>query len=479
MYDLIALETSIVRRPWIPCLFAALAWSLPASAGTLYVPVLQPTAPPASSYTTRIWLTNHGTDRATVSLLFLPEATDGATDRGTPSQVSIDPGTTRVVTREGGTGMLEIQAPEPVVVDSEIRAGGLAGPREVFGNPPVIGSANAAAAGATVVLQGSRRTREGVLTHLGLVNLGHAAGSCDIGLFTAGGASLGGASNMKLPALSHVVISDALGLLAIAQVGDTSFLVSCTRPFYAYLAQQDGGGDLVFFRPSLSGASTLEAPGSSPAPGPGPSPDPGSGNSVVFTRTGVFHAPTRANPTRIFNIPVPSNRTFHDVAVDFDVYHGGWFSKDPSGLHSLFWLNRGAYGGPDNWPPWAGNITGFANVLGPGKNGNLVKVVSNMGLGKSADKAKATARAALEPGKTYHIHFDYDTRKGKAALKVTHGGAQVATAVMPTTVNALRADQDHAWMIYFGHENVFGQNIGAERPTYGWKYQNLRVEFIP
>jgi hypothetical protein len=102
-----------------------------------------------------------------------------------------------------------------------------------------------------------------------------------------------------------------------------------------------------------------------------------------------------------------------------------------------------------------------------------------MGLPKEAKKAKGTANVALEPGKTYHVHYDYDTRKGKATLRLTRGGAQVTKAVMPTTVESLRADADQAWMIYFGHENVFGQNVGAERPTYGWKYQNLRVEFSP
>ncbi len=203
------------------------------------------------------------------------------------------------------------------------------------------------------------------------------------------------------------------------------------------------------------------------------------GSSVVFTRGGTFHVPTKADPTRIFNIHVPSNRTFHRAVVDFDVYHGGWFAKDPSGNHSLFWLHRGSYGGPQDWPQWTGNITGFANAFGPGKGGNAVKVVSNMGLSKKQDKVRGKAGVTLQAGKTYHVHFDYDTGKGKATLKLTRAGAPVATTVMPTTVKTLRADSSQTWMIYFGHENEYGKNVGAERPTYGWKYQNLEVRFIP
>ncbi|HSL85026.1 MAG TPA: hypothetical protein VLF66_19800, partial [Thermoanaerobaculia bacterium] len=149
--------------------------------------------------------------------------------------------------------------------------------------------------------------------------------------------------------------------------------------------------------------------------------------------------------------------------------HAGW-SNNPSENHSLFWLHRGAC----CWPKWQENITAFANAFGP--NSNQVKMISNMNL-PGFEKVRGQTGASLQPGHTYHLHFEYDTTQGIAFMEITQGGNRVAYTTMPTTVNRLRPDGSGAWMIYFGHEHAGSH--GPERPTYGWRYQNLRVEFIP
>jgi hypothetical protein len=106
-------------------------------------------------------------------------------------------------------------------------------------------------------------------------------------------------------------------------------------------------------------------------------------------------------------------------------------------------------------------------------------MISNMDLPRFADKSKGERGAALQPGQTYHAHFEYDTSKGVAFLEISQGGSQVVFITMPTTVNRLVPDPSQAWMIYFGHQNELNSGNGAERPSYGWKFQNLRVEFLP
>ena len=78
---------------------------------------------------------------------------------------------------------------------------------------------------------------------------------------------------------------------------------------------------------------------------------------------------SKQKPTAVFDIDVPANTPFRSVAIDVDVYHGGWFPRAPQNLHSILWLHRG------RWlhSRWKGNIFGFLNAFGP--SSNQVKLV--------------------------------------------------------------------------------------------------------
>jgi hypothetical protein len=463
-----------MKRTLLVCLALALTLgALPTFAGTVYIPILSDNGVDDAEYLTRIWITNESGQAQTVETLLLPMNTDGTKGRDDSQKATettrVAAGRTVVLEISSGSGMLELSSDGEIAdllaVNAEVRNMGLDGAGETHTTVPILSSRNLAGSGETQVLQGLRRTDNGIFSNLLITNLGHEESQCTVQVFRANGQQIAGTALLTLKALSQVQFPDALNLLGQTQIGDVNARLSCDQPFFTYLSLYEREtGEVIFVRPSATVDSELARPGDQQPSVPG---------AVLFTRNGAFHEPTKAEPSAIFNIPVPPDSAFSNVVVDFDFFHGGWYAKDPSGLHSLLWLHRGAC----CWPKWAENITTFANAHGPGKN--QIKMISNMDLPKAAGKSKGDANFALQPGQNYHAHFEYDTLRGRAWLQISQNGNEVMYVDMPTTVNRLRPDESAAWMIYFGHEDIFGQGIGAERPSYGWEFKNLRVEFIP
>lgn len=449
------------------------AAAAPLAAGTVYLPVVSLDQPEEAVFKTRVWLTNYGAAPASVKLLYLPGVGDGTSDRGTPENRTVAPGTTVVLFEAAGPGMLEVQAPESVAVGAELRNTLLPGPREVFGSVPVVSSRNLGAAGEVLVLQGLRRSRHGVRTHLGFMNLGHGEASCSASIHSARGDEMAGAAGIPLPALSHVLIEDVVDLADVQQIGDVHARISCNRPFFAYAAvHETPTGEVGFIRPSTTGASALEPPSTND----GSSPPDSSGKSYVFTRSGMLHTPTKKAPTAYYNIPAPKNRAFRKIILEVDVTHGGWNGKNPSGNHSIFWLHRGAC----CWPPWKENIVGFVNAFGPNKS--FVRATHNVDYkGRTEyDKVQKFNRGfRLTPGQTYRARYVYDAAGGKIRLTLSRNGKTVFNISGKPTASRIRSGPTGMFMVVFGHEpHPPGCNCGPEVPTYGWKYANLQVEFI-
>ncbi len=460
-----------MRNALSTCLALLLAASaVPAFAGTVYVPILADNGVDDTEYLTRVWLTNEGNAPLTVETLFLPNNTDGTEGREEGQKnvttTTVPAGQTKVMGLGQRSGLLEIstegEGADKLAVSAEVRIPGQEAAEAIFSSVPVLSSDTVAEAGDVLTLQGLRRTGGGVASNISMVNLGHEGAQCSVKVFRPGGSQIAGTALLSFKPLTQVQYPDALAILGETQVQDVHARISCDQPFFAYLTKHaQGTGDVLVVQPSETGASTLFPPGQDTPSVPG---------AVLFTRRGTFHTPTPGNPTKIFNIAVPGDKDFGNVIVDFDFFHGGWYGADPDENHSLFWLHRGAC----CWPKWKGNITSFANAFGPGKN--QVKMISNMNL-SGFNKSKGQTNVSLQQGRTYHLHFEYNTNTGVSFLEITDGGNRVAYVTMSTTVSRLRPDSSAAWMIYFGHENAAGH--GPERPTYGWKYQDLRVEFIP
>lgn len=191
---------------------------------------------------------------------------------------------------------------------------------------------------------------------------------------------------------------------------------------------------------------------------------------MLFERAGRFHRPVPTDPTKIFNIRVPAHTTFRAVTVDLDVEHGGW-SREPSKNHSLFWLQRGKC----CWPRWAGNVFGFANAFGPGRN--EIRLLANAGMRRHGKRVAKQGGVRLESGRTYHLRFVYGRPGRTMSLEVSHQGRRIARVSGQAPTASVRSDGSGHFMVYFGHEDATG--VGPERPTYGWTYSNLRVELIP
>lgn len=450
----------------------ALLVAVPAGAGTLYVPILQPEEPGTVTYETHVHLSNHSVDRAVVRSLFLGASEDGVRTRGTAERTAIAPRATAVLVAGDGPGLLEIRAPEGVAVHAELRPT-VDGGDDVPSPVPVIWSGNTADPGTIVDLQGMRRTAGGAVSHLGLVNLGHSPASCNIAVFGVAGTRIGGAEGLEIPALSSVYLADALDIVGQPRATHVRTRVACDQPFYALLAVQDeDSGEAVVIGPSATGASGLRPPAADqPEPPAADSPEPGpTGGSVVLRRDGVVHSPRRGQATKVVKLQTPPRTSFRKVILDMDFVHGGW-SREPSKSHSLFWLHRGGCCSP--WPAWKDNLLGMANAWGPGKN--QIRTVHD--LDKPGYPSGFGGGAYLERGRRYHLRYVYDAAGGRITMTLSHRGKTLMTkATGGGTASAIRSGGSGKFMVYFGHEDARGH--GPERPTYGWKYENLRVELV-
>ncbi len=189
---------------------------------------------------------------------------------------------------------------------------------------------------------------------------------------------------------------------------------------------------------------------------------------VAFERIGRFHAASPLDPTRIINVDVPPNRAFSRMEVTFDVTHGGWHGPDRAGLHNLIWIQRGRYGVPPRlFPRWQGNIFGYLNARGPGRN--LVHA--------RTEATTKTTGARLEPGRTYRVRWVYRNDRIEETVTDRGTGRVVATIADRSPQTALRSPADGAFMLYFGNGEPGAH--GPEVPSFGWTWSDLTVELTP
>lgn len=456
-----------MRRSLYVCLaLSATLATTPLFAGTVYVPILTANGVDSTTYKTRVWLTNQGGGPQTVESLFLANNTDGTENREdgakNATKSTVRAGQTLVLELDGTPGLLEITADgagaDQLAINAEIRIPQLSGPAKLNAVVPVLSAANLAKAGETLTLQGLRRTPQGVYTNLILVNMGHDETQCTVKVFRPGGQQVAGTALLVLRPLSQVQFSDALSLLGESQASDVNARIDCDQAFFAYLSTYEREtGQVLVIEPSATADSGLARPGDDSPSVPG---------AVAFVKNGTFHVASPAEPTAIFNIPVPKNHTFSKVVVDVDIFNGGW-SSQPAGFHNLLWLHRGAC----CWPKWPDNVFGLVEARGPGLNRIAVKTNVNLG---PHDQLNFFRVVPLLEGNTYHLRYEYNGAGRSISFVVSQGGQIVGQGGDRASANSIRTDDSGFFMIYFGHEpSEFDQ------PSYGWRYENLRVEFFP
>jgi hypothetical protein len=439
----------------------------PLAAGVVYVPI----PPLTGQYEIQLGVSNADAEsprRFTAN--YLPLNADGSLDpRANPVPMSIPSARTSrlVIPASHLPGLLEVNsAPQLSYTATIHRVGG----GDPLGAPlPIITSLELRKAGEFLRLQGIQRDGNGRVTDVAIANLGQQNARCDASLQAAGGQRLGDAL-LDLQPLSMAYFEDVAGLFGEVAATDLVLHLTCDQRYYAFGFTKDGaGGPVQVQGPAARGTSLLRLPGQ-PEPGPDPDPDPApSPGGVLFTRSGHFHTTSPGRETQAFNIAVPPNTTFRRVVVNVDYTHGAW-ANPPNTQHSLLWLHRG----PWLNARWNSNVFGYLNAWGP--PGNRTRIMINADRGGVYDGFNGTG-VLLQQGVTYRLEYVFDGAANQVRMVMTDkaSGALVSQINGHTFGVPLRTDSTGFFFIYFGHEDH--SCCGPERPSYGARWENLRLEF--
>ncbi|HEV7503414.1 MAG TPA: hypothetical protein VGS07_00710 [Thermoanaerobaculia bacterium] len=450
-----------MKRTLFGCLtlLATLAIALPATAGNLYIPLLDRDGVGASHQRTEVWIANPASQSHNFKPVFLPTGTSGTPLSGTGTTTTVLSGRTSKLiglTSPGQLGLLEIAADTDLQVEARL-ANTLGAGSSTYTQVPVITSANVVPAGSKANLLGLGRSSSGIYTDLGVVNLDRqAATTCAVSVFRADGTQVAGTATITVEALSMRHFGDALGLLGETDLLDARAQVTCDKAFYPYAAVFNPvAGVLLFATPTGSGASTLG--GSTPPP---------AGNSVIFTLNGLFHTPTLGHEIKQLVVQVPHALSLRSMIVDWDITPAAFTAGHEAENHSLIWIYRGKN---------RSNTIANMNAFGPARS--TVKNNSNVDLAPPAVTTKETSMA-FQQGTLYHIHYVYDAEHETITTTVSTGGVTTATMTQNATakLNILTIPAV-GFNVQFG--NTAAQATSGEWPTYGWQYANLRIEMVP
>lgn len=442
----------------------------PAFAGTVYVLVVDPKGPNGSTHSTELWVSNSGTAQRPFAATFLAAETDGTKRSGNPTQIQVSVGQTYSLTNAGIVGkygLLEVNTSDKVSVEARLTNVSANGGVTTYTSVPVISSANLLAAGTTAQLHGmDRDAARGDLSNLGVVNLAHQTAQCEVKLFRANGTQIGPTASISLQPLSLRHFTDAILALGEQRAADARAQVTCNQTFYAFSSLLTGStGQLLFIAPAQNGASTLTAPGE---PGNGNGNPVTPGGSKVFTQTGLVHIPTFGNEAKEIKVPIEQPMSVKRMIIEVDFTPGPWNPTNLSGNHAIIWVHRGKYR--------SGTIAN-TNAFGPGRS--VVKNNQNVDL-PAGEVTAGEQKRAFEQGKKYHLRYVYDAQTNVIRVIVSSGGVELNNFTMQGTARggaiALEpSGPEKGLVVQFGHHR--GQE-GPEIPSYGWRYENLRIEMI-
>ncbi len=442
----------------------ALALSLPllqaspVSAGAVYIPVVAPSGTGGDLHSTEIWVTNSAGTQSGFTSLFLAAGTDGTQRAGTPPEVPVPAKRTFLLANPSNTlGLLEIGSSKEIGVVARLVNTSPTG-QQTLSALPVISVANRFAAKGTAHLVGLERdAARGETTHLGIVNLGTAASTCEVKFFRVDGVQIGATVNLSFLPLSLRQFDDALGSLGEQLIKDARAQVLCSQPFYAYGALlTQPAAQITFIVPSVVTTATA---------GTDPDPDPGTGNPLIFQKSGLLHTATTSNPKGYVDIPIKSALSLKKMVIDMDFVPGPWNREKIPGNHAILWLYRGKF---------RSNTIANVNAFGPNKYS--IKANQNLDLSPGAVTTQEVG-LQLQQGVKYHLRYIYNAANNLVTTEISSGGKLLKTLTMPGTGQAGRiAIQPSFLNVEFGH---FPGQEGPEIPSYGWSYYDLKVEMVP
>ncbi|MCH9651582.1 MAG: hypothetical protein K0U98_25375 [Deltaproteobacteria bacterium] len=447
---------------WIVgCLLAILLVpAAPLFAGVVYVPLAMDSDVQGNTFRTQVWISNEGLERRRAETYMIAENSDGTIrDEPTTGAVAVPASSTTIMSdlvSGNAVGMLELTLPPQLSAQARL-IGENEGVANLGAAMPVISSDNIVEAGDIVHLQPWVRSSSRY-SDLVVVNLGQMPASCSIGLFKGGGSQIGTDSVVTLQPLSMRHFPDVLGILGQDVLGSGRSEVSCDQPFYAFGATFDTrNGDVVTSLPAGPGNSSLLRPDQIPQPGACPE------FAECFDIAGDFFTSVRGEDKKRFIVPVTKNTSFSRLVVEVDFAHGGWFSRNPEGIHNIFYLTRtGGY---------SSHTYGFVTTRGPGRDFVRNEVTVDLPRGENQ---KMTQGAVLQPGTTYHVRYVYNAVSRVIDVTVTERFSGRTVVDMSESLAKRIRTFGGTWFITFSDFEA-----EAHVPSRNWTYSNLSVQFIP
>jgi hypothetical protein len=421
-----------------------------AGAGTVYVPVVQPSASDGHRLPTHLWISNLGTGDISYRSSFLPVGVDGAAFKSivesAPQRVAVD--RTQVVddaAESGRTGLLAIEADSEVQVDAWVETHH--GRQTYMGGVPIISDANRFEAGTAAFVNGVSRVHT---AQIALVNLGADSASCAVDFVRADGTLAGGNAQVTVPAVSLGLFDDALGLRQMQE--DVSVSASCDQPFFAFAVENNPRNSRVTFISPASqiAAATVIADASAP---------------IVFERPGQVHSATQDNPKLKLSVPVSKALQLDRLVWDLDITAGPWNSRKPQCAHNIAFFHRGKF---------RSNCFSNLNAFGPSR----YWMKNNQNIDQPAGaNTNAKTNFHFVQGTTYHINYVFDATNKQVHIIAQQGGHDVAHIDMPATAqNHLLTVPATGLVLEMG--NLINQ-VGCEVPSLGWSWANLRLTMFP
>ncbi|HVR29241.1 MAG TPA: hypothetical protein VMS86_06860 [Thermoanaerobaculia bacterium] len=458
-----------MRRPpfLVLSMFAALAVpNAAARAQQVYVPL---TSYPGDGTVLELVATNPDTELTRVfSGVVLPEGADGVTTAGEATgAIGVAPGSTRVVVGPPGIGLWRLEGYSGLQLSARLRIPGSTSSRQ--GDwVPILSRDSVHPANTTVEAQ-SLIAATGFLSDFGVFIAGQVAARCDARLLLADGTQVGPAHVLQLAPLSfHLFRNVPTDLVSGAQIADARVSIRCDQDFFVLSRTVNPQTGYVSIH---TGATALGAglpkPGEPTPPPPPPPPPPPSGNAPPtatqverFTRSGSFFTPTLAEPYLDLELPVTPNVAFSELAVSFEVEHGGWDAVDPAGIVNLLYLTRGGF---------TGDVFALITARGPGKNVVRNQITVDLPQGQQLSRVTKTA---LQPGSTYHVDYLYAGQAGRWTLTISEAGVPIVNLAGPTTGPIWT--KGATWTILLSDAPSPGHVSSL-----GWSYRDLSVEWRP
>jgi len=438
----------------------------PALAGVAYVPAANVTEG-GISRTGYIYLSNQDTTSVRgVQYRFVQAGVAGTPiPAGTLPMAWLGAGASTAVlptsVPAGQYGLLEVSPGRTDTIVGSRMVYGKTGVYQVAVDTPSVTSNNLLAANGTAFIQGIEHgSTSGILTDLGLMNLGTSAATCTVSIYSGiNGTAIASNLVVNLAALSSTFYADFFGGSNPIEVPAHSWMkVSCNAAFYAFgvLHNSSNGHSRALLPTSALDQSTFIAGGVPPGEDPPDDPPPGPGeNGATITRPGTFLSCTSANKFWKLSLsnPTVAGKTYKKITLDVDVYHANW---DPAKtVHIYAWLQNGQ--------SWSGGLFGYVIAV---KGQNKFRMQIRYGRNDAIDGSPGPST-----GSTYHVRYEWNGATRQVSYKITRGGSTITNRTASLSKSSFVVNG------MFVGLGSWPTGHGPEAIQYGWKYSNLRVVY--